>query len=375
MSWSERAQLYRDSEAHREGEDLDLVVEWSEGAETALDVATGGGHVARRLREAGVNVVTVDSAPGMQPDVVSRSEDIPFADESFDVVVCRVAAHHFDDVPKAVSEMARVSRDRVIVVDNLFLDDDAEEADRVRDPSHVKNWSEGEWRGFFASAGLQVDEARRLEKPIEVEPWLERAGTSEEDAQRVRELLGDRIQDGWITLDRLVIRGPQVMAIIVDNDTKLVVQGLTGREGSFHGVRNRDYGTNVVAGVTPGKGGADVEGIPVFDTVAEAVTGGRREHGDGLRPGALRDRCRLRGGGRGHRDRDLHRGGASGPRDAACLQLHPPEGHHDARPELPRRALPRGRRTSGSSRRRSSARAGSASSAARGRSRTRSATS
>ena len=150
MSWSERAQLYRDSEAHREGEDLDLVVEWSEGAETALDVATGGGHVARRLREAGVNVVTVDSAPGMQPDVVSRGEDLPFADASFDVVVCRVAAHHFDDVPKAVSEMARVSRDRVIVVDNLFLDDDAEEADRVRDPSHVRNWSEGEWRGFFA---------------------------------------------------------------------------------------------------------------------------------------------------------------------------------------------------------------------------------
>ena len=61
------------------------------------------------------------------------------------------------------------------------------------------------------------------------------------------------------------------MAIIVDNDTRLVVQGLTGREGRFHGLRNRDYGTNVVAGVTPGKGGQDVEGIPVFDTVAEAV--------------------------------------------------------------------------------------------------------
>ena len=61
------------------------------------------------------------------------------------------------------------------------------------------------------------------------------------------------------------------MAIIVDNNTRLAVQGLTGREGSFHGVRNRDYGTQVVAGVTPGKGGQDVEGIPVFDTVAEAV--------------------------------------------------------------------------------------------------------
>ena len=61
------------------------------------------------------------------------------------------------------------------------------------------------------------------------------------------------------------------MAIIVDRSTRLVVQGLTGSEGSFHGLRNRSYGTQVVAGVTPGKGGQDVEGIPVFDTVEEAV--------------------------------------------------------------------------------------------------------
>jgi succinyl-CoA synthetase alpha subunit len=63
------------------------------------------------------------------------------------------------------------------------------------------------------------------------------------------------------------------MAIVVDRDTKLVVQGLTGSEGRFHGLRNRAYGTDVVAGVTPGKGGQDVEGIPVFDTVAAAVAG------------------------------------------------------------------------------------------------------
>jgi succinyl-CoA synthetase alpha subunit len=61
------------------------------------------------------------------------------------------------------------------------------------------------------------------------------------------------------------------MAIIVDRDTRLLVQGLTGSEGSFHGLRNKGYGTNVVAGVTPGKGGQDVEGVPVFNTVADAV--------------------------------------------------------------------------------------------------------
>ncbi len=61
------------------------------------------------------------------------------------------------------------------------------------------------------------------------------------------------------------------MSIFVDESTKVVVQGLTGGQGRFHGLRNRDYGTRVVAGVTPGKGGQDVDGIPVFDTMAEAV--------------------------------------------------------------------------------------------------------
>jgi succinyl-CoA synthetase alpha subunit len=61
------------------------------------------------------------------------------------------------------------------------------------------------------------------------------------------------------------------VSILVDADTKLVVQGITGNEGTFHTLRNRAYGTRVVAGVTPGKAGRDVEGIPVFDTVADAV--------------------------------------------------------------------------------------------------------
>ncbi len=61
------------------------------------------------------------------------------------------------------------------------------------------------------------------------------------------------------------------MAIFVNEDTKVIVQGLTGGQGKYHGLRNRAYGTQVVAGVTPGKGGQDVDGIPMFDSVADAV--------------------------------------------------------------------------------------------------------
>ena len=205
--WSTHAEAYRESEAHREGPDLDLLVEWSEGARTVLDVATGGGHVARRLREVGLDVVSCDRAPGMQPDVICQAEDLPFADGSFDVVACRIAAHHFADVRAAVSEMDRVSADRVLVVDNLYLGEAVEEAERLRDPTHVRCYSEEEWQELFAGAGLRVVAVERFPKGIELEPWLERAGCTGEEAERVRGLLADRIADGRVTLERIALRG------------------------------------------------------------------------------------------------------------------------------------------------------------------------
>jgi SAM-dependent methyltransferase len=205
--WDERAQAYRESKEHREGWDLDLIVEWAAGTRTALDVASGGGHVTRRLRLAGVEVVSCDPAPGMRPDVVCRAEDLPFADSGFDIVACRLAAHHFEDVQAGLGEMARVARDLVLVVDNLRMSEADEEANRLRDPSHVRNYSEEEWRGLFAGAGLQVEEARTGERRIELEPWLERTGCTGDDAARVRELVGDRIEGGRLRVDRVALKG------------------------------------------------------------------------------------------------------------------------------------------------------------------------
>jgi SAM-dependent methyltransferase len=207
--WSERADLYRTSAIHSAGEDLDLVVEWCEPAAgvNVLDVATGGGHVARRLREAGANVVTVDPAPGMQADVLAPAEHLPFADGSFDAVATRLAAHHFADALGALKEMARVAADRVVICDNTFVSESSEEADRLRDPSHVRNYGVAEWESFFELAGLEIVEQRVMERPLEIEPWLARVECAGADAARVRELLGHRIVDGWMNLPTLVLKG------------------------------------------------------------------------------------------------------------------------------------------------------------------------
>jgi SAM-dependent methyltransferase len=204
--WSAHAEAYRESDAHRMGADLDLVVDWAEGS-SALDVATGGGHVARRLREAGFDVVTLDPAPGMRADVIGRADHIPFADDSFDVVVSRIAPHHFVDIRASVDEMARVARRLVLVVDNVYRGDVVEEAERLRDPTHVRNYSEQEWRTLFDGAGLNIEDVRLLDLQIEVEPWLERAGCAGAEAERVRELLADFIDDGRLRMRRIALKG------------------------------------------------------------------------------------------------------------------------------------------------------------------------
>jgi SAM-dependent methyltransferase len=205
--WDERAEAYRQSREHGEGWDLDLLVDWAGGARTALDVASGGGHVARRLREAGLDVVSSDPALGMQADVVCPAEDLPFADASFDVVTCRLAAHHFEDVEAATAEMARVAKELVLIVDNLRMGEEDEEANQLRDPSHVRNYSAEEWRNLFGGAGLEVEDERVGERRIELEPWLERTGTTGADAERIRELVAERIEDGRLRIDRMALKG------------------------------------------------------------------------------------------------------------------------------------------------------------------------
>jgi len=206
--WSERADLYRAAAEHAAGPDLDIVVQWCGAGPgvTVIDVATGGGHTARALREAGCNVVTVDSAPGMHPNVVGHAEDLPFADGSYDAAVCRIAPHHFEDVRAAFAEMARVAP-RVVVEDTLYVSEEVEDAERLRDPTHVRSYTEGEWRAHFAVAGLHVEEVAFVEKRRPVDDWLARTGCAGEEADRVRSLLGHQIEDGDYVDTKILLRG------------------------------------------------------------------------------------------------------------------------------------------------------------------------
>jgi SAM-dependent methyltransferase len=207
--WSQRAEAFRESPTHREGPDLDVLVEWCEPGPDVkvLDVASGGGHVARRLREEGCTVVTVDPAPGMKADVVAPADHLPFEDGSFDVVTCRIAPHHFPDIHAAVQEMARVSNRLLVIEDNVFRGEHVEEAERLRDPTHVRCYSEDEWKELVTEAGFEVEQVEPFERRQSVDGWLERVETPPDAAARVRELLAEDIDDeGMVKLQSIVLK-------------------------------------------------------------------------------------------------------------------------------------------------------------------------
>ena len=321
---------------------------WSSGRRgcgTAIDVATGGGHVARRLREAGLEVVSCDPAPGMQPDVICFAEELPFADGEL-----RPRGHcasRRTTSPTSRQATRELAASRAGGSSSSTTSTWATTARGGREdprPLARPQLHRGgvarllRRRRHRGRGGRRSSRTRSSSSPGSSAPSCTGA-----DAERVRELLADRITGGDVVVraDRAPREAGRLMAILVDGDTRLVVQGLTGSEGRFHGLRNRAYGTNVVAGVTPGKGGQDVEGIPVFDTVAEAVAETGANTSLIFVPARFAADAVYEAVDAGIGDGRLHHRAHPGARHAQAARLRPRARRDDDRPELPRRALAR----------------------------------
>ncbi len=181
--------------------------------DVVLDVATGTGYTALGFAPLVNKIVAADISSGMLAQArrnaylrsinnirfcETTAETMPFMDRSFSLVTCRIAAHHFVSIPEFLSESYRVLRDggRLLLADTAVPDEDEasdwqNRLELVRDPSHIGNLSEQQWRKHLLSEGFEIHSLSILQAavPIEVRDWMVKAGCNEEQKQNVLGML------------------------------------------------------------------------------------------------------------------------------------------------------------------------------------------
>ena len=182
-----------------------------------LDVACGGGHTALffapKVRQVVASDLTMQMLKKAQEHIAEEggvdnvifreadAEDLPFPAGSFTLLTCRIAPHHFPDVPRALSEFHRVLRrgGRMVIIDTL-LPSDPEIADfyqtmeKMRDPTHIRAFNEEEWRQMIADADLILQETLIIPKTHDFQEWAKRAGMNRKQIQELNKYFMDASQ-------------------------------------------------------------------------------------------------------------------------------------------------------------------------------------
>lgn len=222
--FSQFAERYVTSSGHAKGGELAYLVELAQPGPDwlALDIATGGGHTAQIFAPHVRKVIAADLAYAMlmaargnhvkqgianAAYVGSDAEHLPFPDNTFDLVTCRIAPHHFPDCFRFVMACARILKPGgKLLIQDLAVPEDERAAryldafEALRDPSHHRMYSEIEWRGMYLDAGLVVDGSEILSRSDSLITWAETQDTPPDVTERLHVLLGqapDAVRD-WV---------------------------------------------------------------------------------------------------------------------------------------------------------------------------------
>lgn len=211
--YSQLAQKYVESETHAKGSELQRLADIANPQPDwlVLDVATGGGHTARTFAALTGHVIASDltlqmlfaarqhlAEYGVQnvSFATAGAENLPFQDGIFDLVTCRIAAHHFPDAQNFVSQAVRVLKPGacLLLQDHVLPDEEnaaryVDAFEKLRDPSHNRAFSQAEWIAIFLSAGLQVTHVEQIVKRHELLPWAQRQNCSPQVVRQLRALL------------------------------------------------------------------------------------------------------------------------------------------------------------------------------------------
>lgn len=220
------ADRYASSEVHTSSPTLDRLHELLPQVESVCDVASGAGHTGLGFAKIASRIVAVDPAPSMLAQcrrlavergatletVEAYAEAIPLSPESFDVVTCRLAAHHFFDLPKAISEMVRLTKPGgyVAVIDmegdeDPLVDALNHEIEVLHDPTHVRSCTARRWRELFVESGLVIEACqtcfREIPQCLTVGRWCELGNSGSSALQAIRHRLAAAPQESLEKLD------------------------------------------------------------------------------------------------------------------------------------------------------------------------------